>query len=96
MEEEKKIARWHIFFEGDVQAVGFRYTSMIYAKQLGLTGWVQNLYDERVEMEVQGPVSKIRQLLLHLKSHPPIYITDYQIQEIALKPNESNFRITGY
>ena len=96
MEEEKKIARWHIFFEGDVQAVGFRYTSAVYAKQLGLTGWVQNLYDDRVEMEVQGPVSKMRQLIVCLKSHPPIYITDYQIKEIALKPNEPDFRITGY
>lgn len=96
MEEEKNIVRWHVYFEGEVQAVGFRWTARTYAGQLGLTGWVQNLYDGRVEMEAQGPVSKIRQLILSLKNHPPIQITDYQIQEIALKPNESNFRITGY
>ena len=96
MEEEKKIARWHVYFEGEVQAVGFRWTARTYAQQLGLTGWVQNLYDGRVEMEAQGPVSRIRQLIIDLKSHPPIFITDYQIQEIPLRPNEPDFRITGY
>ena len=96
MEEENKTVRWHIFFEGDVQAVGFRYTATVYAHQLGLTGWVQNLYDERVEMEVQGPAARIRQLIAYLKNHPPICITDCRIEEIALRPNESDFRITGY
>lgn len=46
--------RKHIYFSGRVQGVGFRYHAYRIATALGLTGWVQNLYDDRVEMEVQG------------------------------------------
>ena len=45
--------RWHIFFSGQVQFVGFRYQACLLAKKLGLTGWVENLGDGRVEMEVR-------------------------------------------
>ena len=48
------MVRKHIFFSGDVQGVGFRYRSFYIAQSLGLTGWVENLWDGRVEMEVQG------------------------------------------
>ena len=92
---DEKLTRWHVYFSGEVQAVGFRYTAMLYARDLGLTGWVKNLYDGRVEMEAQGSVSLLRKLLLYLKSHPPIRITDYHIQEIPLLENETRFIITG-
>ncbi len=48
------MVRKHIFFSGDVQGVGFRHRSFYIAQSLGLTGWVENLWDGRVEMEVQG------------------------------------------
>ncbi len=89
------LTRWHVYFSGRVQAVGFRYTAQLFAKDLGLTGWVKNLDDGRVEMEAQGPVSKLRKQLLLLKSNPPIFIEDYHIQEIPVKTGESGFRITG-
>ena len=49
------MVRKHIFFSGDVQGVGFRYRSFYIAQSLGLTGWVENLWDGRVEMEVSSP-----------------------------------------
>ena len=36
--------RKHIIFYGRVQGVGFRYYSVYKSRQLGLTGWVRNLY----------------------------------------------------
>ena len=96
MNGETKIVRWHFYFSGEVQAVGFRYTAYLKAKDLRLTGWVRNLDDGRVEMEAQGEVSKIRQLLIYLKSKPPIFIEDYSIKEVPLKENEKKFSITGY
>lgn len=45
------MVRKHIFFSGDVQGVGFRYRSFYIAQSLGLAGWVENLWDGRVEME---------------------------------------------
>ena len=52
MKQEK--VRKHIFFYGRVQGVGFRYYAVQKANQLGLTGWVKNLTDGRVEAELQG------------------------------------------
>lgn len=49
-----KMVRKHIIFSGRVQGVGFRYTACYLARSLGLTGWVKNLWDGDVEMEVQG------------------------------------------
>ena len=48
------VIRKHMYISGDVQGVGFRYRANYAAKGLGLTGFVRNLYDGRVEIEVQG------------------------------------------
>ena len=51
------IVRKHIYFSGQVQGVGFRYRAKNAARANDLTGWVDNLWDGRVEMEVQGELS---------------------------------------
>lgn len=48
------VVRKHIIFYGRVQDVGFRYFSVYKARLLGLAGWVKNLDDGSVEMEVHG------------------------------------------
>lgn len=53
--------RRHVFYSGRVQGVGFRYTAESHAKRLGLTGWVRNLSDGRVEMIAEGPKAVIEE-----------------------------------
>ena len=53
----------HIFVMGFVQGVGFRRFIRSKAKLLGLTGWVKNLSDGRVEALVQGPKASIDELI---------------------------------
>ena len=53
----------HIFVMGFVQGVGFRRFIRSKARLLGLTGWVKNLSDGRVEVLVQGPKASIEQLI---------------------------------
>ena len=90
------VTRWHIFFSGRVQFVGFRYQACLLAKKLGLTGWVQNLGDGRVEMEVQGNAGQIRKLLIGLKDRRPIRIDRMEVREIPPVPGEKKFGVKGY
>ncbi|MFP4472814.1 MAG: acylphosphatase [Candidatus Omnitrophota bacterium] len=59
----------HIYFEGIVQGVGFRYTAQRYARDIGLTGWVRNLPDGRVEMKAEGEKSGIQDLIRRIEAH---------------------------
>lgn len=90
---EKRIVRRHFYFSGRVQAVGFRYFAYRYASGLGLTGYVKNLWDERVEMEAQGEASKIDELVAKLEGTPSIRIESVQDYEMPLK-EEKEFQIT--
>lgn len=53
--------RWHIYFFGNVQNVGFRFTCLTTAKRYDVTGWVKNLPDGSVEMTVEGDEKTLRQ-----------------------------------
>jgi len=44
----------NVLFSGHVQGVGFRYTSLQVAKEFEVSGYVQNLPDGRVQLEVEG------------------------------------------
>lgn len=87
------IKRWHIFFDGRVQGVGFRFTAQIFASELKLVGWVRNMYDGRVEMEVQGTEEKLNRLVNRLKTTPPIRISECDIREIVVKESEKKFSV---
>ena len=86
------MVRKHIFFSGNVQGVGFRYRSFYIAQSLGLTGWVENLWDGRVEMEVQGSEASIREMLARIQQRRWINVTDMEITEIPCE-EERGFKI---
>ena len=86
-----EMIRKHILFYGRVQEVGFRYHATYTASLLGLTGWVRNLEDGSVEMEVQGSPDQINELILHLYHQRFIRIDEMQEQKIPLK-DEREFR----
>jgi acylphosphatase len=46
--------RIRVTVSGRVQGVGFRWSARSRAAELGLTGWVRNLPDRRVEICFQG------------------------------------------
>ena len=83
--------RKHIFFYGRVQGVGFRYYSVYKARQLGLTGWVRNLYDGSVEMEVQGELSGIERMIQEIEMGSFIRIENYQMEDLPVDEREWSF-----
>jgi acylphosphatase len=52
-----------VFYEGNVQGVGFRWSVRNIAKGFDLTGWIRNLIDGRVEMQVSGEEDEVRAFL---------------------------------
>ncbi|NNE92560.1 MAG: acylphosphatase [Verrucomicrobiales bacterium] len=52
-----------IYFSGRVQGVGFRFQTKQIAKGFDVIGWVKNLPDGRVEMQVQGEEDEVREFL---------------------------------
>ncbi len=53
----------HCLFSGRVQGVYFRAQTHDKALELGLSGWVRNLPDGRVEAHVEGAPATIDELL---------------------------------
>ena len=62
--------RLSVFWSGRVQGVGFRYTTESVALELGVTGWVRNLPDGRVEALAEGPEKALKTLLERIASGP--------------------------
>jgi acylphosphatase len=61
-------------YEGRVQGVGFRFSVKEIAQGFEVAGWVRNLPDGRVQLEVQGDESEIEAFLKaiedsHLRAH---------------------------
>jgi acylphosphatase len=55
---------------GMVQGVGFRWFVARHARTLGLTGYVRNLPDGRVEVVVSGPEEELPELERVLRAGP--------------------------
>lgn len=88
--------RLHLRFVGQVQGVGFRWTSTMVARQLELTGWVRNDPDGAVTAEIQGTPHHVGafvpQMLEAYRRRPIRYvITDRD--EVDVVPGERDFEI---
>ena len=63
-------ATLHVYIEGLVHGVGFRYATRREAVSNELTGWVKNLPDGRVEALFQGDKRALERMLLWCKEGP--------------------------
>ncbi|OYT41249.1 MAG: acylphosphatase [Candidatus Altiarchaeales archaeon ex4484_43] len=57
------IVRAHVYISGRVQGVFFRSNTRNMAEKLGLTGWVRNLPDGRVEAVFEGEESDVKEVI---------------------------------
>lgn len=62
-------ARQYIF-AGRVQGVGFRYSTKRLAKGFDVLGWVKNLSDGRVELQIMGEEDELDEFLEELHDSP--------------------------
>lgn len=67
MEEKgKSLARLQATVHGRVQGVSFRYYTQRRARELGLVGYVRNLWEGTVEIVAEGPREALEELLAFL------------------------------
>ena len=65
-------ARVHIYVSGRVQGVFYRSNTRRKALELGITGWVRNLPDGRVEIVAEGEREKLERLIEWCRHGPPL------------------------
>jgi len=63
--------RAHIFISGFVQGVGFRFFTILQARKFGVSGFVKNLRDGRVEVVTEGESKDVKALIRCLREGPP-------------------------
>ncbi|MGD0159008.1 MAG: acylphosphatase [Candidatus Bathyarchaeia archaeon] len=64
-------AKAHVFISGRVQGVFFRSETRHEAAKHGVSGWVRNLPDDRVEAVFEGEQEDVKKLLEFCKNGPP-------------------------
>ena len=73
----------HVFYEGRVQGVGFRYTVRHIAKGYDVLGWVRNLPDGRVELLAGGQPQEVAEFLdAIVESELASYIKNQQVHSV--------------
>lgn len=83
-----------VFFEGRVQGVGFRWTVRHLAKGFDVTGWVRNLIDSRVEMQVTGEEAEVRAFIEAIgQSELRAHIRKQTENKLEAPPNANGFEI---
>ena len=88
-----EMQRLRIKFYGTVQGVGFRYRAYYAARELGLTGWVENLPDGTVLAEIQGDRTLIDEMIGKIAAGHYVNITNMDIKKLPVDEYESSFNI---
>ena len=70
MTAEENTERAHVLVSGRVQGVFFRDSARQEAERLGLSGWVSNTEDGRVEVVFEGEPEAVRQMIEWCESGP--------------------------
>ena len=80
--------------EGRVQGVGFRMFVQQNAIDLGVTGWVRNMDDGTVDMEIQGSEDKLTALEAAIrKGNYFINVKAFSLDAIPVVDGETTFKI---
>ena len=73
------------FYNGRVQGVGFRYSTKQIAMGFDVIGWVRNLPDGRVELQVRGDDEEVLDFLEEIRENSNLshHILEYELNEIS-------------
>ena len=72
-------SRYTVLFSGNVQGVGFRFTTSAIAKRHEVSGYVRNLPDGRVELIAEGSLAELDKFLTAIRQRMQDFIRDAEI-----------------
>jgi acylphosphatase len=86
--------RAHVFVNGRVQGIFFRQETKHEADRRGVSGWVRNLSDGRVEAVFEGEKEAVKALIEFCKRGPPMArVTNVDLTWENYKGEFDSFRI---
>ena len=94
MSEQGGTRRLRAILSGRVQGVGMRATAASLAPRYGLTGWVRNRSDGRVEICAEGLQADLERFMHSLKEHMLDYIHDTREVLEPASGGWKDFRVT--
>lgn len=91
---DREPVRAHVLIGGRVQGVAFRFFAEKTAARGGVTGWVRNLDDGRVEVLAEGPGPAVEDFLVDLRSGPRLArVETFEVRREAATGEFGRFRI---
>ena len=84
-----------IIFSGRVQGVGFRYATKQIALGFDVVGWVKNLKDRTVELQLMGEAEEVDEFLKELVEESELagLIKEHRVWDIDPLEDCRGFRI---
>jgi acylphosphatase len=73
-----------VLVSGEVQGVFFRQSCRREAQALGVSGWVRNRADGRVEAVLEGETEAVEQVLAWMRTGPP----SATVTDVEARPEE--------
>ena len=86
--------RRRVIYSGRVQGVFFRATVQEISRRFAVVGYVRNVPDGTVELEVQGAPGQVEQFLTAVHDEYRANITSADLEDAQLREGESGFQIT--
>ncbi len=86
------MVRARLLISGAVQGVGYRYSCRREAGARGLSGWVRNLPDGRVEALLQGPEETVQAMIAWCRRGP----SDAEVADVAVAYEEAGDDLEGF
>ncbi len=77
----------HLIITGYVQGIGYRYSMVMAARRLGVTGWVRNRRDGSVEAMVAGDAESVAAMIDWARHGP----SGAEVEHVAVELGSGQF-----